>query len=60
MTSSCEKGDQPEHTLKISDKMRCQSIVPDVVTYNALPSAYEKGQQAECALEIVKKSSSKA
>ena len=34
--------------------MQRQGVVPDVITYNAVISACEKGKQAERALEVFK------
>jgi len=32
--------------------MKWQCVVPDIITYDALVSAYEKGKQPEQALEL--------
>ena len=38
--------------MEIFKHMRKQNVVPDVITYNTLISACEKGKKTERALEI--------
>ena len=44
----------PEQALAILEAMQRRGLVPNVITYNALISALEKGNQPGEALEIFK------
>ena len=50
--STCEKGRQPEQAMEILDRMKLQGVEPNVITYNAMISACEKGNKLEWALGI--------
>ena len=41
MISACEKSKQLEQALKIFDDMQKKGVVPDLITYSALISAFE-------------------
>ena len=50
--SSCEKGTDLGTALQLFERMQWQGIKPDVITYSALISAYEKGQYLPKALQL--------
>ncbi len=52
--SACEKGAQPERTLKLLREMQQRSLEPNVISYNAAISACQKGPQPEQALQLLR------
>jgi pentatricopeptide repeat protein len=53
--SACEKALVPHKALEIFDQMKRKGIRPTVVTYSALISAAENGQQWKLAFEVLEK-----
>ena len=50
VVSAC-KNSQEEQALKVSEAMKLQGVVPDIVICSAWLSARDKGQQVERALK---------
>ena len=50
--SACEKDELLRRAFAVCADMLCQAMTPNMVSYNALISACEKGQQTEIALKV--------